>query len=194
LLNDHLLDLHIKGCMLNKRDSQKELYTAYYPYGRAVCERYATSPEDCAEILNDAFLKMFKQIHRFNPTCSDLQASYKGWLKKIIVCTAIDHFRKHALRKSHVHDDKGFAHLAAEEEDVHDKISRDEIMHAMQELTPAYKAVLHLFAIEGWSHEAIAEKLSISIGTSKSNLFKARKQLHKIMLWRHEKTNIRFAV
>ena len=147
----------------------------------SVCDRYTNNQEDAVEILNDGFLKIFKEIHRFQPSYSDITGSFKGWLKKIMVYTAIDHFRKRRKHEVVGELNTTILHLPADTEDACDKISYDEIIRFIQNLSPAYRTVLNLFIIEGFSHEDIAEQLNISIGTSKSNLAKARKQLQKIL-------------
>lgn len=147
----------------------------------SICERYTNNQDDALEILNDGYLKIFKEIHRFQPSYSDATSSFKGWLRKIMVCTAIDHFRKQ--RRHDVFDmlDSSAKHFAADMSDACDKISFDEIIRFIQHLSPAYRTVFNLFIIEGFSHEDIARHLGISIGTSKSNLAKARKQIQKIL-------------
>jgi RNA polymerase sigma-70 factor (ECF subfamily) len=147
----------------------------------SVCDRYANRDDDAIEILNDGFLKIFREIHHYKPAYSDVISSFKGWLRKIMVYTAIDHFRKHHKHQDVAELDTAVLHMPAHTENVHDKMSYDEIIHFIQHLSPAYRTVLNLFIIEGLSHEEIANRLQISIGTSKSNLSKARKQLQKIL-------------
>ena len=152
----------------------------------SICDRYTSREEDSSEILNDGFLKIFKEIHHFKPAYTDVVSSFKGWLRKIMVYTAIDHFRKNNKHQNMSELDTAIIHLPAENETAIDKISYDEIIRFIQDLSPAYRAVLNLFVVEGFSHEEISEQLRISVGTSKSNLAKARKQLQKI-LFRHNK-------
>jgi RNA polymerase sigma-70 factor (ECF subfamily) len=108
-------------------------------------------------------------------------SSFKGWLRKIMVYTAIDHFRKNNKHQNITELDTAIIHLPAENETAVDKISYDEIIRFIQDLSPAYRTVLNLFIVEGFSHEEISKQLEISVGTSKSNLAKARKQLQKIL-------------
>lgn len=147
----------------------------------AICDCYANNEDDAVEILNDGFLKIFKEIHRYTPAYTNEINSFKGWLRKIMVYTAIDHFRKN--KKHHVVGELDVAIIqpASHDESGLDKLSYDEIIRFIQNLSPAYRTVLSLFIIEGFSHEEIADKLGISVGTSKSNLAKARKQLQKIL-------------
>lgn len=147
----------------------------------AICDRYASRQDDALEIMNDGFLKVFREIHHYQPAYSDVVSSFKGWLRKIMVYTAIDHFRKNQKHKLVSQLDAVEYQMTTDSADALDKISYDEIIRAIQELSPGYRTVLNLFIIEGLSHEEIAEKLEISTGTSKSNLSKARKQLQKIL-------------
>ncbi|NOT91885.1 MAG: sigma-70 family RNA polymerase sigma factor [Ferruginibacter sp.] len=147
----------------------------------SICDRYTSREEDASEILNDGFLKIFKEIHHFKPVYSDVVSSFKGWLRKIMVYTAIDHFRKNNKHKNVIELETAIVRLPVEVEIAFNKISYDEIIRFIQDLSPAYRTVLNLFIVEGSSHEEIAGQLGISIGTSKSNLAKARKQLQKIL-------------
>jgi RNA polymerase sigma-70 factor (ECF subfamily) len=155
----------------------------------SVCDRYASKDEDVSEILNDGFLKIFKEIHQFKPAYADVVSSFKGWLRKIMVYTAIDHYRKTFKYKKITELDTAIIHLPVNSETAIDKISYDEIIRFIQGLSPAYRAVLNLFVVDGFSHEEISRRLGISIGTSKSNLAKARKQLQKI-LYHQNKTKL----
>lgn len=147
----------------------------------AICDRYANKQDDALEILNDGFLKVFKEIHHYQPAYSDVVSSFKGWVRKIMVYTAIDHFRKNQKHKLVTQLDPVEYQMATNSADAIDKLSYDEIIRAIQDLSPGYRTVFNLFIIEGLSHDEIAEKLDISTGTSKSNLSKARKQLQKLL-------------
>jgi RNA polymerase sigma factor (sigma-70 family) len=181
LLTADELNVQIRGCTLNERESQKKLYNSFYGYAMSVCDRYTSREEDASEILNDGFLKIFKEIHHFKPAYTDVVSSFKGWLRKIMVYTAIDHFRKNNKHQNVVELETAVIYMPVESETAFDKISHDEIIRFIQDLSPAYRTVLNLFIVEGFSHEEIARQLGISVGTSKSNLAKARKQLQKIL-------------
>ena len=181
MLSADELSMHIRGCAQNLRESQKKIYNSFYGYAMAICDCYANNEEDAVEILNDGFLKIFKEIHHYSPAYANEINSFKGWLRKIMVYTSIDHFRKNQKHQVVGELDTSLFYAAADGETGLDKISYDEIIRFIQNLSPAYRTVLTLFIIEGFTHEEIAEKLGISIGTSKSNLAKARKQLQKIL-------------
>jgi RNA polymerase sigma factor (sigma-70 family) len=186
LLSAEELSMHIERCALNNRESQKKLYSSFYGYAMAVCDRYAHNQDDAVEILNDGFLKIFKEIHRYKPAYTDVVSSFKGWLRKIMVYTAIDHFRKNYKHQFTTDLDNGIIQVSSGGEDALDRISYEEIIRSIQDLTPGYRAVFNLFVIEGFSHEEISDQLGISIGTSKSNLAKARRQLQKILFQQNQ--------
>lgn len=186
LLTAQELTRHIEACGLNKRESQKIIYCSFYGYAMSVCDRYVNSQDDALEILNDGFLKIFKEIHHFQPAYSDVVSSFKGWLKKIMVYTAIDHFRKNQKHKVVTSLDNMVIHIPTHSEEAIHKLSYDDIIRGIQELSPGYRAVFNLFVIEGLSHDEIAAQLGITSGTSKSNLSKARQQLQKILFKRNE--------
>lgn len=182
------LEIHIRGCTLNNRESQKKIYSSFYGYAMSICQRYASREEDVLEIMNDGFLKVFVEIYRFRPAYTDSVSSFKGWLRKIMIYTAIDHFRKHHKHEITTELHEAYLHTPDTAEDALDKISYEEILAAIRFLTPGYRTVFNLFVIEGFSHEEISNELGISTGTSKSNLAKARKQLQKILFHQNEIT------
>lgn len=152
----------------------------------SVCFRYTNKQEDAAEILNDGFLKIFKEIHRFTPAYSDVMNSFTGWLRKIMIYTAIDHNRKFYKYEITTSLNGTIAEVPDIDESALDKISYDEIIKAIRNLSPAYRTILNLYIIEGFPHSEIAEKLGIAVGTSKSNLSKAKAQLQKILFNSHQ--------
>ncbi|MEO7490948.1 MAG: sigma-70 family RNA polymerase sigma factor [Ferruginibacter sp.] len=174
----------IKRCCLNDRMSQKEIYRYFYGYAMAICNRYANNNNDAIEILNDGFLKIFRQICHYKPADTDATGSFKVWLRKIMVHAAIDHFRKNYQHHFETGAENEIIKLSAAGEDEVDRISYQVLIRFLQELTPGYRIVFNLFIIDGFTHEEISKQLGVSVGTSKSNLAKAREQLHT-KLFRH---------
>jgi RNA polymerase sigma factor (sigma-70 family) len=152
----------------------------------AICDRYAGNQDDALEIMNDGFLKVFKEMHNYKPAYADVMGSFKGWVRKIMVYTAIDHFRKSQKHKVVKELDNVVFQIPSISETALDKISYEEIIRSIQELSPGYRTVLNLYIIEGLTHDEISKRLGISEGTSKSNLAKARKQLQKILFKQNE--------
>jgi RNA polymerase sigma-70 factor (ECF subfamily) len=136
--------------------------------------RYANNRDEASEILNDAFMKIFGNLKKF-----DLSKPFKPWLRKILVNTAINHYHK-KQREMNVEEMQN-AKNESDTEKILSAISYQEIIGLLQELPPAYRTVFNLYVIEGYSHDEIAAMLDIATGTSKSNLFKAKEQL-KIIL------------
>lgn len=172
--NKNIVNALINGCKKGDRKTQKKLYMLLYPYCMSICLRYAKDEDEAKEILNDGFLKIFTKLNQH-----DVNHSFKGWVRRIMVNTSIDHYRKnnhfkHALEISQA----GSESINPE---VLDKFSVDEILKMVQNLPPAYQVVFNLFAIEGFNHREISEKLGVSEGTSKSNLAKARMKLKKML-------------
>jgi len=194
LLSADELTHHVQACGRNSRESQKVIYTTFYGYAMAICDRYASRQEDAVEILNDGFLKLFREVHRYQPAYSDVIGSFKGWLRKIMVYTAIDHFRKNHKHSMVTDLDNVVYQVASVNATALDNLSYEEIIRAIQQLSPGYRTVFNLFVIEGLSHEEIAEHLGISTGTSKSNLSKARRKLQHILFKQNQREQTKHVV
>ena len=166
----------IKACKKGKRSAQKELYRRYFAYGMTVSVHYTNRREEGEEVLNDAFCKVFKNIAKFNT-----DYPFKGWFRRIVVNSAIDYHRKY--HNLEIQDniipitEATMTYNMAERE-----LSQDDVLKIVQHLSPAYRIVFILYVVEGLKHKEIAEKLGISIGTSKSNYAKARAKLQKIIV------------
>jgi len=186
LLSAEELTLHVEACGRNSRESQKIIYSSFYGYAMAICDRYAGNQDDAVEILNEGFLKIFREIHHYRPAYADVISSFKGWMRKIMIYTSIDHFRKNHKHQVLTQMDNVVYQVLSVNENALEKLSYEEIIRSVQLLSPGYRTVFNLFIIEGWSHDEIAEHLGISTGTSKSNLSKARRQLQKILFKHNE--------
>ena len=119
---------HIGGCSLNNRDSQKKIFCSFYGYAISICSRYTNRQEDAVEILNDGFLKIFTEMHRFKPAYADVMSSFKGWLGKIMVYTAIDYNRKYHKQEMITFLNGKIVDMPSRYENALDKISYDEII------------------------------------------------------------------
>lgn len=171
--NDRIEKILI-GCGKQDRGSQKMLYEEFYGYSMSICLRYADNRDEAAAILNDGFMKIFTSIKQF-----DLTKPLKPWLRKIMVNTAINRYReKQRELKS---EEMESAQNESEAESIISGISYQEIIGMLHKLPPAYRTVFNLYVIEGYKHEEIAQMLHITVGTSKSNLFKAKESLRKIL-------------
>lgn len=173
---DHAMIL-IEGCKSKDRESQRMLYKHYYGYAMSICIRYAKDNEEAKEILNDGFMKVFAKMHMY-----DTQKSFKGWLRRILINTAIDHFRANKKHYNHSDISQEHNHHQAEGGNAIDEMSHNDILELVQKLSPMYRTVFSLYAIDGYNHEEISKQLGISVGTSKSNLSKARANLRKMLV------------
>lgn len=157
-----------------ERWAQQALYETYYSPLMAVCLRYASNEDEAMDLLHESFLKIFAKIGRYKAGTALL-----AWMRRIAVNTAIDYYRKSVRRRTEDLD-QAF-HLSSSEPDVISQYSAKEILSAVQQLTPTYRAIFNLYVIEGYSHREIAEQLEITESTSRSNLVKARAKLQKII-------------
>ena len=162
----------IEGCRRKDRESQKLLYEMFSASMFGVCLRYAGSRDDAQDILHEGFLKIFEKIGQF-----ESRGSFEGWIRRIMVNTALERYR--SLHKSVTLNEE----IAESENNIsaemNDSITVKELMSMIRELTPQYRLVFNLYAIEGYSHKEISKMLNISEGTSKSNLSRARSILQE---------------
>lgn len=142
----------------------------------AVCMRYASTYEEAADILNEGFMKVFSNLHHYQPT-----HPLAAWIKRIMVNTAIDHYRRQRKTLPHLDIDEAYAATDPNAETAIDQLSAAEIMALVQQLSPAYRTVFNLYVLEGYAHREIADMLGINEGTSKSNLAKAKARLQQLV-------------
>ena len=173
----------IKGCKKGERALQKELYQTFYSYAMNVCILYSDNREDAVETMNDGFMKIFQYIGKF-----DASRPFRPWLRRIMINAAIDRTRKNL--KFQDHQDLEKAGQLQNENTIISGITHDEILGILKKLSPAYRTVFNLHAIEGYKHEEIASLLGISVGTSKSNYSKAKKKLQDILRGFFEEENV----
>lgn len=168
----------IEGCCNNDRKSQKEIYELVGKRLYSSSLKYAKNEHDAQDVLQDAFITIFKKIHQFNH-----KGSFEGWCRRIVINTALARYRKNKLRT--VGDDELISIAAEVEEEELERISLDEMLHFIQQLPERYRLVFTLYAMDGYSHREIGQMMEISEGTSKSNLSRARGLLQtKINEWR----------
>lgn len=172
----------LAGCRALDGASQRTLYQHYYGFGLSICRRYLADRDAALEAVNDGFLKVFQELPRFDAArYADLAGSLRGWLHRIMVRTAIDHFRAEHRHALHADLDEVGPWCADGAATPLDALSFEELLRLVGQLSPACRAVFNLYAIDGYTHEEIAEQLHISVGTSKSNLFKARACLKQFL-------------
>ena len=164
------IDKIIKGCVAGNIKYQEMLYKQLSGKMFAVCLRYAKDYTEAEDILQEGFIKVFEKINQFK-----FKGSFEGWVRRIIVNTALDKYRKQNILQTV--DDISKYSEDFNYDDVISKITSKDLLKFIHELTPKYKVVFISYAIEGYSHKEISDMLGISVGTSKSNLSRARQIL-----------------
>lgn len=166
----------IEGCIRKKRQARKELFERFRKRMLGVCLRYSSSKDEAEDIMLMGFLNVFKKIESYNN-----KGSFEGWIRRIMVNTAIDNYRKNKKHYDHadIDDVDGEQALSVS---FPDDLATKDILAMVQKLPPGYRMIFNLYAIEGYTHKEIAEMLTISVNTSKTQLFKARNILQKQLM------------
>lgn len=169
----------IEGCVNGDSKSQQAVYQKFYGRMLGACMRYAKDREEARDILQDGFLKVFTNIRSYTGT-----GSFEGWIRKVIINTALDYIRKNKKLVQYADSDyveENAEEIIDDESNGQLDISAEEIMKAVQQLPTAYRTVFNMFVVDGFSHQDIADQLGINIGTSKSNLSKAKMHLKRTL-------------
>ena len=167
----HNIDEIVEGCKNNNRKAQKLLYDKYAPILMGICIRYALSTDEAQDVLQEGFFKILKQINQFQN-----KGSFEGWMKRIMVNTAITNYRKNLKHYNQydiddVHSDINSTSM------FNSDFTHDELLKIIHELPKGYREIFNLYAIDGYKHKEIAEMLNIDIATSKSQYSRAKKAL-----------------
>ncbi len=177
-------DLHtiVEGCINNNPKYQKALYEGYYGYALKIVFRYIYRYDKATDIANDGFVKLFKNFDRFEcKNAGELEKILMGWMKRILVNTAIDELRRNHLTPE-IGELNDFAWQQVDNSQKADQtIMYKELIDHVRKLPPSYRTVFNMYVIDGFSHQEIANQLGVSVGTCKSNLSKAREFLKKIL-------------
>ncbi len=164
----------IKGCIDGDRQMQKMLYQIYSSKMYGVCLRYSENVDDANDILQEGFIKVYKNIGKFRS-----EGSFEGWIRRIFINTSIEHFRK-KIKFNNISEVQENT-IEDESIDVFNSLSAKDIIKVIDQLSPGYKAVFNMHVIEGYSHKEIADILGITEGTSKSQLARAKGILKKLL-------------
>lgn len=177
---ENTLDIHrrlVERCKTNDRTSQKKLYELYSAPMFNVALRILNSREEAEDVLQEAFISMFGNIHKFRA-----ESTFGAWFKRIVVNKSINALKKQKHYTEPPED------LPAEEEDeepTEPEYTMEHIKAAMSALKPGYRAVFTLYMFEDYSHIEISEELGISVGTSKSQLSRAKQRVRELII--HQK-------
>ncbi len=182
----HLPDLEqlttiIEGCKAKQPMSQRRMYEQYYGYACKIVFRYIYRYDKAVDVVNDGFVKLFTHFDKFHcePT-QDVQRMLMGWIRKIMVNTAIDSLRsKNMMPEIGGIPDYVWEEEVTSEQSAEQRLYYKELIILIKELPPSYQVVFNMYVIDGFTHPEIAQQLGISVGASKSNLAKARAHLKK---------------
>lgn len=164
----------IQACIKEDKSAQKALYDLFSAKMYFVCLRYARHEAEAQDILQDAFIKVFDKLDSFR-----FNGSFEGWVRRIMVNTALNYCRKSTYKYENIgiedYQDKVVNSKAIS------RLSEQELLGIIQQLPDGYRMVFNLYIIEGYNHKEIAEMLSISENTSRSQLAKARKWMQNVL-------------
>ena len=151
---------------------QELLYKKFSPKMYAICLRYAGNTDDAQDLLQEGFIKIYKNLEKFRN-----EGSFEGWMRRVFVNTSIEHFRRKVnLNSITENEEKGIEDSTW---NVLDSLAEKDIIQLIQELSNGYRTVFNLYVVEGYSHKEIGDMLGISEGTSKSQLARAKMILQK---------------
>jgi RNA polymerase sigma factor (sigma-70 family) len=157
----------LEGCRRGDRKMQQELYNRFAPKMYGVCLRYASNAEEAEDILQEGFIKIFNKINSYRG-----EGSFEGWIRRIFVNTAIEHYRKKIYLQPITETEENT--VEGKYLSVLDSLAEKDIVQLIQQLSPGYRTVFNMYVVEGYTHKQIADILGISEGTSKSQLSRAK--------------------
>ncbi|MBA3648209.1 MAG: sigma-70 family RNA polymerase sigma factor [Chitinophagales bacterium] len=170
-----LEDTLVSGCIKGDRRMQEEFYRAFAPKMFTICLRYANDYHQAEDMLQEGFIRAFGNLQKFRG-----DGSFEGWMKRIFINTAIEGYRKNVVT-GHMMEVEDMKNDLVQQDDFH-HLSAADLLKMIHYLSPGYRTVFNLYAIEGFTHQEIADMLGINVGTSKSQLARARYLLQKMVL------------
>lgn len=171
-MNDERL---VEQCLEGKQAAQKHLYEKFSDKMYGVCLRYIRDSIIAQDVLQDGFVKVFQNLYKF-----ENKGSLEGWIRRIVVNTALDHIRKEKTKGYSVSIDD-VSYLLKKNDFIIEKLSENDLLKLIHTLPDGYRTVFNLYAIEGYSHKEIGVKLGINENTSKSQFSRAKAQLRDLI-------------
>lgn len=170
-IDDHNLIVQVQA---GERIAIKKLYDLNETYWFRLCLRYAKNRSEAQDIFQEGVTKVFHNIQKYDPS----KGNFNGWSNRVIVNEALKYLKKHHWQ--HTFEDlDGVQNQISDTEDILGKITTKELVEVIQKLPTGYRVIFNMYVLEGYSHKEIAAELNISLGTSKSQLSKARKALQQ---------------
>lgn len=169
----------IEGCIAGNRKSQKALFEIFKSSMLGVCLRYCKDNYEAEDVLMMAFVKVFGEIHTYRN-----EGNIEGWIRRIVINTAINNYKKNLKHYYHADIEEVTENRSEDSEpfELPDYSSVEDVLQAISQLPEGYKMVLNLYIVEGYKHKDIAEMLGIDVGTSKSQLSRARKMIQQTII------------
>lgn len=165
----------LHDCYRREAAAQEQMYLRYYPFARHVALSYADDESGAKDIVQDAFIKVFRHLE-----ADAFSGDFEKFFRRVIINTGIDHYRARSTRQRFTERFGRFP-KAETTNTAPRKMESQDVQRFLRQLPPRYRMVFSLFVMEDYSHPEIAKRLGISVGTSKSNLAKARKYLRKLV-------------
>ncbi len=159
------LDQLIKRCKKKNAQAQEQLYRLYSSKLFSICLKYSSDVSSAEDTLQDAFITIFDKIGQYKN-----QGSFEGWIKRVTINTALQKYRKQKVFDIINEEQIEEVEVEVDEEEI----SMDYLLEIIQQLPDRYRLVFNLYVLDGYSHKEVSEMLEISVGTSKSNLARAR--------------------
>ena len=166
----------VNECVSGKVSAQKTFYERFARKMMGVCLRYASSYEEAQDVLQDGFIKVFNNLDRYQN-----KGSLEGWVRRIMVNTSLDAYRKNKKHQQDVGMDQ-VEYLVEDKTYIIEDIQADDLLKLVQSIPEGYRVVFNLYAIEGYSHKEIAERLGVTESTSKSQYSRAKKLLRQMLI------------
>ncbi len=170
----------VKGCVQHNAWAQKALYDLYSSKMMGLCLRYTKNKPDAEDIFQDGFIKVFENIHQLQNV-----KTLEWWMKKIFINEALQLF-KHRKNIDFTHDYNSTQLQTSEADEILQRLGVEEITQLIQDLPSGMQLVVNLYIVEGYPHKEIAELMGISEGTTKSQLYDARKILQKKLIQNYQ--------
>jgi RNA polymerase sigma-70 factor (ECF subfamily) len=167
----------VLACKRNDPKAQTAFYNLYKGRLLGICRRYARTEAEAEDIFQEAFIKIFKNLHVLEKI-----ESVNSWVKSSVIRTAIDHYRQTVHDREQVSYDNIIENADSQDNNIFSMLNRDQILEVINTLPDGYRMIINLYLIDGYTHADIAEMLSISEGTSKSQLSRGRELLKKELL------------
>ncbi|MCB0409054.1 MAG: RNA polymerase sigma factor [Flavobacteriales bacterium] len=167
----------VKKCLEKDPLAQKQLFDVFSRKMMGVCLRYSQDVEEAQDVLQMGFIKVFEKLHMYSS-----EGSLEGWIRKVLVNTALDNIRKNKKFNDNIELEKVDFQLENSSETGLDSLSAKDLLKIIQKMPPGFRTVFNMYAIEGYSHKEIAEELNITVSTSKSQYSRAKVYLQKIII------------